>query len=70
MAIETNLESAVTALRANLLKDLGNAAQGAQQTQARNAVGEVADQSQNARDLNTASAPLDPNRGRNLDIKV
>ena len=70
MAIETNLESVLGALRSDLLTKLGNSAQGTQQTQTRNAVGHIADQSANARDINTASQPLDPNRGRNLDIKV
>ncbi|MCB2108999.1 MAG: hypothetical protein KDE14_14920 [Rhodobacteraceae bacterium] len=70
MAIEANLESVLGALRADLLNKLGNSAQGAQQTQARDAVGHISDQAQNAHDLNTSSQPIDPNRGRNLDIKV
>ncbi|MDX2222854.1 MAG: hypothetical protein SFV21_08900 [Rhodospirillaceae bacterium] len=68
--MDSNLESVLGALRANTLASLSNAAQGAQQVQARDAVGQVADQSVNARDLNTASLPVDPNRGRNLNIVV
>lgn len=72
--MDSNLESVLTALRANTLNALSNAAQGAQQAQARDVVGQmagqVADQAINARDLNTASLPVDPNRGRNLNIVV
>ncbi len=70
MAIEPTLESALGALRSDLLSKLGNAAQGAQEVQARRAVGEISDQAVNARDLNTAAVPPDTLRGQRLDIKV
>ncbi|MBM3513166.1 MAG: hypothetical protein FJX59_05560 [Alphaproteobacteria bacterium] len=70
MAIEPTLESALGALRADLLSRLGNSAQASQETQARRAVGEVSDQASNARDLNTATVPPEGQRGRQLDIKV
>jgi hypothetical protein len=68
--MDSSLESVLGALRANTLATLSAAAQGAQQAQARDAAGHMADQAINARDLNTASLPVDPNRGRNLNIVV
>lgn len=70
MAIEPTLESALGALRADLLTKLGNSAQGAQETQARRVVNEISDQASNSRDLNTASVPPDQQRGQRLDIKI
>ncbi len=70
MAIEPPLESALGALRADLLTKLGNSAQGAREVQARRAVGELSDQASNARDLKTAGVPPDTQRGQRLDIKA
>jgi hypothetical protein len=70
MAIEPTLESALGALRSDLLAKLGNAAQGAQETQARKAAGVISDQAANARDLNTASVPPDTARGKTIDISA
>ena len=70
MAIEPNIESALTAQRGDLLNKLGNSAQASEQHRVRQAVGEISDQAQNSRDLNTSTFPVDPNRGRNLNISV
>jgi hypothetical protein len=68
--IEPNLESALSAQRSDLLNKLGNSAQASAQQRARQAVGEISDQAQNSRDLNTNTMPVDPARGRSLDIKI
>jgi hypothetical protein len=68
--IEPNLESALTAQRSDLLTKLGNSAQASAQQRARQAVGEISDQAQNSRDLNTNTMPVDTARGRTLDIKI
>lgn len=70
MAIEPNLESALSAQRSDLLNKLGNSAQASAQHRARLAVGEISEQAQNLRDLNTNTLPVDPERGRNLNISV
>lgn len=70
MAIEPTLESALGALRTDLLNKLGNSAQAARETEARRAVGEISEQAANSRDLNTSSVPPDVQRGRQLDIKA
>jgi len=57
--------------RANLLQDLGNAANASQAAEQRSAVSQLSDTAQNLRSINTSqTAPLDPSRGRNLDISV
>jgi hypothetical protein len=70
MAIEPNLESALSAQRSDLLNKLGNSAQASAQHRARQAVGEISEQAQNSRDLNTNTLPVDPERGRNLNIYI
>jgi hypothetical protein len=70
MAIEPNIESALNAQRGDLLNKLSNSAQASEQQRARQAVGEISDQAQNSRDLNTNTMPVDPSRGRNLNISV
>ena len=70
MAIEPNLESALSAQRADLLNKLGNSAQASAQQRARQGVSEISEQAQNLRDINTNTLPVDPERGRNLNISV
>jgi len=70
MAIEPTLESALIAQRADTLTKLANAAQASEQDRARKAAGEISDQAQNARDINTSTMPVDPGRGRNLNISI
>ncbi len=67
------LESALVAQRADTLSKLSTAAQASEQQRAREAAGEISDQARNARELNTqdftaAALPVDPSRGRNLNI--
>jgi hypothetical protein len=65
------LEAALLTQRAEMLNKLGNAAQASEQNRVRLSVGEISEQAQNARDLNTAAAamlPVDPARGRNLNV--
>lgn len=68
--IEPTIESALGAMRADLLTKIGNSAQASQETNARKAVGQISDQAQNSRDLNTATVPVTSERGQNLDIKI
>ncbi|MBL8628335.1 MAG: hypothetical protein JNM81_01815 [Rhodospirillaceae bacterium] len=73
MAADSMLESVLVAQRVDTLSRLSNAAQASEQQRARQAVGEISDQARNAQDLNTATLPtnllpVDPSRGRNLNI--
>lgn len=70
MAIEPTIESALGAMRADLLTKIGNSAQASQETNARKAAGQISDQAQNSRDLNTATVPPATERGQKLDIKI
>ena len=64
-------EAVLLQQRSNLLTELGNAAQATQAAAQRTSVGEISDAAINLRGLNTSQTlPLDPSRGRNLDIKV
>lgn len=67
MPSDTSLESAVLLQRSDLLSKLGNSAKAVEQQTARQAVGEISDQAQNSRDINTATLPVDPSRGRNVN---
>jgi hypothetical protein len=62
------LESVLVAQRADTLNKLSNAAQASEQQRARQAAGDISDQARNAQDLNTATLPVDPSKGRNLNI--
>ncbi|MBL8645270.1 MAG: hypothetical protein JNK21_15160 [Rhodospirillaceae bacterium] len=68
MASDSMLETVLLAQRADTLSRLGNAAQAAAQQSARQAAGEISDQARNAQEINTAFLPVDPSRGRNLNI--
>ncbi len=72
MAIEPTLESAVTAQRANLLNNIGNAAQGSQANATQTTVNNVSDQIQGRddddEDRRRSTPP--PGRGGNLDISI
>ncbi len=69
--ISTNPEALLYQQRATLLSDLGNASQATQAAAQRTSVGQISDTALNLRSLNTSQTlPLDPARGRNLDIKV
>ena len=70
MAIEPTIESALGAMRADLLTKLGNSAQASQEVNARKAAGQLSELAQNSRDLNTATVPVPTERGQNLDIKI
>ena len=71
MDMEISFESVVTAQRANLLRDLGNASQAVQQKSASQAAGTLSETAQNFLTINTA-ASFGPEslRGQYLDIKV
>ena len=57
--------------RANLLKDLGTAASVSQAAEQRSAFGEISNTAANLRSINTSlTPPLDPYRGRTIDIVV
>ncbi len=69
--ISTSPEVVLRQQRAALLADVGNAAQATQASVQRTSVGTLSDTAVNLRGLNTSQTlPLDPARGRNLDIKV
>ncbi len=62
-------EALVTRQRANLLKDLGTAATASKTAEQRTVVSQMSDTAANLRSINTSlTPPLNPNRGRNLDI--
>jgi len=63
-------ESVVGAQRANFLQTLSNAAQASDQANARKAVNQFTDTTQNLLSLNTGVGSGDPFRGQNLDITV
>ena len=69
--MDISFESVVTAQRANLLRDLGNASQASQQKSARQAAGTLSETAQNFLSLNTAASfGTESLRGRNLDVYV
>jgi hypothetical protein len=73
MAIEPNLESALSAQRSDLLNKLGNSAQASAQQQTRKATSHINEQAQNTRQAEVDKEdkkPLDPRRGRRLNISI
>jgi len=66
--MDTSLDSALGAQRQALLTKLSATAAATEQQRARQFAGGIGDQAHNARDINTASLPVDPARGRNLNI--
>jgi methionyl-tRNA synthetase len=69
--LSTNAEAVLLRVRSNLLNDLGNAAQAVQAAVQRTAAGEISDAAVNLLGVNTSlTPPLDPGRGRTLDILV
>jgi hypothetical protein len=69
--MDITFESVVTAQRANLLRDLGNASQASAQKAAAQAAGTLSDTAQNFLSINTAASfGTDSLRGQYLDIKV
>jgi len=69
--ISTSPDVVLRQQRASLLADIGNAAQATQAASQRSAVGTLSDTAANLRSINTSQTlPLDPRRGRNLDIQV
>jgi len=71
MAIKSTLESAVTAQKSSLMMNIGMAALGQGEAQARQVAEQLGQQAINsAREINTAVLPVDPARGRNLNILV
>jgi hypothetical protein len=71
MVIGANPEAALLAQRGLLLTELVAVSQASQQTAQAIAVGQVSEAALNLRGLNTGAAvPLDPARGRTLDIFV
>lgn len=73
MAIEPTIESALNAQRSDLLNKIGNSAQASQKQNVRKSVDSFTDQSQRTReaaDKKDDSQPVNPRRGRNLNISV
>ncbi len=70
MAADSMLEAAVVMQRADLLNKLNYSAQASEQQRIRQTVGDISEQAQNANDLNTAMLPVDPARGRNVNVVV
>ena len=69
MDISSDPEVLLGRQRTNLLRDLGTAATASQAVQQRSAVVELGTAVINLRSINTSlTPPLDPYRGRNLDI--
>jgi hypothetical protein len=68
---DIGFESVVRAQRANLLRDVGNAAQASQQKSQSQAASTLSDTAQSFLTINTAASfGADSFRGQNLDIKV
>ena len=71
MDISSDPEVLLGRQRTNLLRDLGTAATAAQTAEQRSAVVQLGNAAINLRSLNTSlTPPLDPYRGRNVDIVV
>jgi hypothetical protein len=73
MAIEPTIESALGAQRADLLNKIGNSAQATQKQNVRKSVDHFNDQSQKTREAaekKDDSQPVNPRRGRNLNISI
>ena len=69
--IAPTLDSVLSAQRAAFLDNLNNSAQAARQNANAEAVNHISEAAQNLRSLNTSlTIPLDPYRGRTLDIAV
>ena len=69
--MDISFESVVAAQRVNLLRDLGNASQAAQQKSASQAAGTLSETAQSFLTINTAASfGAESLRGQNLDIKV
>lgn len=69
--METSLDPEVLLVRqrTNLLKDLGTAATASQAAEQRSSVVQLGNAAINLRSINTSlTPPLDPYRGRNVDI--
>ena len=71
MHVAPTFESVVEAQHANLLRNLSDAAQAAEERTQRKAVSTLTDTSQDLLSINTGAAfATDSARGQNLDIKV
>lgn len=71
MAIKSTLESAVVAQKSALMLNIGMAALGQGEAQARQVAEQMGQQALTAaREINTSVLPVDPARGRNLNIVV
>jgi len=70
MAIEPNLESAVTAQRVNLVDNISNSAQGSQAKVTKTAVTNLSDRIISPDDDEDRRSTLPPGRGRNFDISI
>ncbi|MDX2222855.1 MAG: hypothetical protein SFV21_08905 [Rhodospirillaceae bacterium] len=76
MPIDPSLESVLGAKRADLLNKIGNSAQGAQQTSARDAAERIADKAaqraaeNRKKDDERDDLPVDPKRGRNVNFNT
>ncbi len=73
MAIDPTVESALSAQRSSLLNKLGNSAQAAAQQQTRKATNHMNEQAQYTRPTEAEKEdkkPVDPRRGRRLNISI
>ena len=69
--VAPTLDSVLTAQRAAFLNNLNNSAQAAQQNANAQAITQISEDAQNLRSINTSlTTPLDPNRGRTVNIAV
>jgi hypothetical protein len=71
MAIDSNLESALAARRADTLSKLGNSARASESQRARKSVDGFVDRAYGAvPERKDKDEPFDPRRGRKLNISV